>query len=288
MRALALGNGPTVVSKATPWAGLQLEVHHVLPRKLGAASGPPDGEQGLLITLEGTTEIHPGPRGALASGPGSVTFLSGRYPRFVERIEGGSWAAAIKVDEVWFHRLGLDGPPTCFGLTSAGPDPTTLHLVRAIIQEVQSGGGSGRLFAESLSVALLSYVLQDMARHDSHVPRGGLSGSQANRIRDYIAEHLAGDVSLAELAALVGMTPRRFTEAFRHSFGMTPHRYVVRQRVGSVMDGLRESGVTLEALAKRVGFSNASHLSRAFRAVTGTSPRRYARDRNRRGRSLVS
>jgi len=52
--------------------------------------------------------------------------------------------------------------------------------------------------------------------------RGGLTGLQQKRVSDFIEEHLARDVKLSELAALVDLSPYHFARAFKQSFGIPP------------------------------------------------------------------
>lgn len=284
-RPLDFGKGPSLSSKATPWAGPQLEVHGLRPRKVGAVTGPPPGEQGLLVVVSGSADIHQreGRRCRFEGRPGAACFVSGRYPRFVERIEGRATAVAIKLDEAHFHGVGLEGPPATFGLSATGADTTILSLVQAMVHEVQAGAACGRVFAESLSTALLAYLLRDLPGGPGpSTARGRLSSGQARRVRDYIEGHLTDDLSLSDLAAEVHMSPRRFTEAFRFAFDSSPHQYILRRRVGAAMERLARGSDSLETIAEEVGFSSASHLSRAFRRLTGSAPRRYARVHLRR------
>ncbi len=86
--------------------------------------------------------------------------------------------------------------------------------------EVARGAVTGRLYAESLSVALLSYAL-DQVPFAPDVARGCLRDAEQRKLRRYILDHLAEDLSLCDLAALVGRQPRRFSTLFRQTFGAT-------------------------------------------------------------------
>jgi AraC family transcriptional regulator len=92
--------------------------------------------------------------------------------------------------------------------------------------------------------------------------------------------NLHRDISLAELAGEVGLSPHHLCRAFRESVGLPPHRYLVRQRVERAK-ALIAAGTPLVETALNCGFANQQHLAVAFRRATGTTPGRWRRDRLR-------
>ena len=56
---------------------------------------------------------------------------------------------------------------------------------------------------------------------------------------------------------------------------MSPHQYILQQRIGEARRLLTAGGMTLAELATHLGFADQSHFSRAFRKVTGTTPRSF-------------
>jgi AraC-like DNA-binding protein len=105
--------------------------------------------------------------------------------------------------------------------------------------------------------------------------QGGLSSWQQKKLADFIEANLAEDVSLAQMAGLVGLSPYHFARAFKQSFGVPPHRYHVRRRMARAKALLAERSVTEVALA--VGFAETSSFSTAFRKTTGLAPSEYRR-----------
>jgi hypothetical protein len=48
---------------------------------------------------------------------------------------------------------------------------------------------------------------------------------------DYVGDNLAADLTLVEIAREVGMSPYHFSRMFKLSTGLSPHQYVMRQRI---------------------------------------------------------
>jgi AraC family transcriptional regulator len=84
--------------------------------------------------------------------------------------------------------------------------------------------------------------------------------------------HLTADIEVAELAGLVRLSPHYFSLVFRQAVGVSPHQYILQQRVAEARRLLSAGGMTLAELAFHLGFADQSHFSRAFRKVTGTTP----------------
>lgn len=86
-----------------------------------------------------------------------------------------------------------------------------------------------------------------------------------------------GDLSVAELGRTLGVSRRRLFAAFRSSGGV--QTYITATRVNRARTALAEieRAEPIGAIAHRLGFSDASHLSRAFRDRYGMSPSDYRR-----------
>ncbi len=292
-RPLSLDGGrnskPLLNSALTPWAGLPLEVHRLQALECNGVSGPVDGEHGLLVIMEGRADfvVRQGRRDERFSAvPSSMTTLSGEHRRHVVRVTGSAKAAAVKLPQQWFGRLSLDGPPSNFAQTEPlVRDATVFALVRAMLDEVARGAVAGRLYAESLSMALLSYLVERVPACRSRA-RGRLSDAECRRLQKYIQHHLHRDLSLVELSGVVGLSPRHFSTLFREAFGVTPHRYVVDHRLAEGARLLSSGSGEIVDVALRVGFCSQSHFTAAFRRAFGTTPKRYAVDRRRFSASL--
>jgi AraC family transcriptional regulator len=102
-----------------------------------------------------------------------------------------------------------------------------------------------------------------------------LSTARAGRICEYIRAHLASDIGVAELAGLVNLSPHYFSMLFKHAFGVPPHQFVLQERITAAQRLLASGRMPICELAINLGFADQSHFSRAFRKVTGMTPRRY-------------
>jgi transcriptional regulator GlxA family with amidase domain len=136
-------------------------------------------------------------------------------------------------------------------LTQAALDPLELeeNLVRATACVVQRHG-SRRPRRDNLSSPSVAMALQRL---------------------DAAADEA---VSIGELAALVGVSGFQLLRAFRRETGITPHAYLVQRRV-SAARRLLAAGEMPAQVAAMAGFSDQSHMTRAFVRYLGVTPGRY-------------
>ncbi len=167
-----------------------------------------------------------------------------------------------------------DLPPLLF-FEDAGLWATATKLV-ALIERPET---ATRLYVETLSTLLALELarLQCGASTVMQASRGGLSGRQQRIVCQYIADNLDQDISLAELARLVQLSPAHFSHAFKQSLGISPHRYQLRQRIECAKTLLADPHRPVVEIALACGFGYVSNFAATFRKLTGTTPTQFRR-----------
>lgn len=107
------------------------------------------------------------------------------------------------------------------------------------------------------------------------VPRGYFPRRAIRRAIEYIHANLSKSIHLHDMAGAAGLSGFHFARIFRKTTGMTPHRYLMRERVGKVKDLLARSDLSLVAIADEAGFSDQGHMSRVFKRLTGMTPKAF-------------
>jgi len=107
--------------------------------------------------------------------------------------------------------------------------------------------------------------------------RGGLARWQIERIKRHIESNLDETIQVADLAAIARLSAGYFSNAFKVSFGQSPHAYIVSRRLARAKQLMTSSDLSLCAIAFDCGFSDQAHLCRQFRRATGASPNAWRR-----------
>jgi AraC family transcriptional regulator len=104
---------------------------------------------------------------------------------------------------------------------------------------------------------------------------GELPAFRLRRVAEYIQENLRRELPLAELSAVVHMSPYHFARLFKRSTGVSPHRYLVRHRIDEACVLLAARTASIAEIARTVGFRTPSHFTTTFRRLTGMTPSAY-------------
>ena len=147
-------------------------------------------------------------------------------------------------------------------------------LLQVLRFEQASGFDSGRLFLDGIEQALAAHLVSHYRAREPgrRLRTGGLSPSCAKRVVDYIRSHLDGTLSLEALAACAGYSPAHFSRAFRETFQVTPHAFVLDRRIERATELLARPDHSLLDVAQLTGFQTQQHFSRVFRQRIGISP----------------
>lgn len=94
---------------------------------------------------------------------------------------------------------------------------------------------------------------------------------------EWLRGHLDQTLTVRQLAARANMSERTFARRFVQDTGTTPQRWLTGQRILLAQQLLEESDETVDAIADRAGFGNATALRHHFRAWRGTTPNAYRR-----------
>ena len=76
------------------------------------------------------------------------------------------------------------------------------------------------------------------------------------------------------MAAIAGLSRSGFALLFKQTIGMTPGEHLARFRIATAQE-LLNRGMPLKVIAYDVGYGSPTALSRAFKDLTGTSPREW-------------
>jgi len=133
-----------------------------------------------------------------------------------------------------------------------------------------------RAYAEALGIVLVHELIQaNGAAVAQRAAHGGLAAWQQRRLTEYIAEHLADEISLIDLADIAQLSPFHFVRTFKQTFGDPPHRYLMHQRIEHAKRLLENPARSVNEIAQAVGFADPASFTAAFRRSVGTTPTGY-------------
>lgn len=130
-------------------------------------------------------------------------------------------------------------------------------------------GSMRKLHAQAKSLEYLTRLTHYLLYEESVNESGS---SRAKAVYDYLIG-LEGKIPLLdELAVQFGRSARRLNDEFSKEYGKPIASFIAEQRLEQAHQAIIESDVPLKVMAHRLGFSQASHFSTAFRRKFGYPP----------------
>jgi AraC family transcriptional regulator len=159
----------------------------------------------------------------------------------------------------------------CFGKQ----DSQLHHIAMLLLAELQSDSVMGQLYVESLTQVLAIHLLRHYSTFTQPITfeNRNLTHTRLQEAIEYILTHLDRDLSLVEIAGIINISPTYFASLFKRATGISPHQYVIQQRLERAKLMLLKTDLAISDIALRVGFSNQSHLTRHFKNLFGVTPK---------------
>lgn len=240
-----------------------------------AASGHrrtrPSGAEELIVMLctggSGWVE-HAGTRVRLTAG--AAALIPPRTPHAYAASDDDPWTIW------WCHVRGSDvgdftrevapaGTPEVIRLRSLD---RTVALFDELLASVERGQTPAHVLASSGAVwHLLAQLAADRA-----LPARGTPLERAMR---HLEERIDATVRVAELAAMVGLSPSHLTTQFRRATGGGVTEYHSNLKLARARQLLDTSTASIGEVARAVGYDDPLYFSRRFRTAHGLSPSAY-------------
>jgi len=200
-----------------------------------------------------------------------------------------SWYDEAEQDDVYLHlepefvrsvASGADLNPDKIEIVTTldSRSPIVESLARMAFDELQrdDDATATNLYADSLANLLAVQLLREYSSERLPPAKqyvNGLTNKKLAMVLDLIESDLSEDLSLKILANAAGLSEYHFLRMFKQSTGMTPHQYVISQRIERAKELLQKSNMSITEISYLLGFSTPAHFTHHFRRKTGITPR---------------
>jgi AraC family transcriptional regulator len=268
-----------------PWNGFLLEHHRM-----------PEGERPEVIANQhvlwlwataysGEYAAGGGRFVRCSKGPGALTLTpAGIVPTLRSYGPSEVVLCALETGFVENIRLEADRLRAFTPVTQAKfQDSAVRRLIALLMEELQAGAPTGKLYADSLAFALgMRFVrlAEGAHRHEMYSRVSALPLPALRRVIERMKCNIGTDLTLASLAAESGYSRAHFLRMFRAATAQTPHQYLISLRLENAVRMMKERSTPLIDIAVACGFSSHTHFTKVFRSKFGVLPSQYRRDSN--------
>jgi len=195
--------------------------------------------------------------------------------RFIDHIRLGAWVDVQATVMDYIGRYEKNG----FGLMQAGQRVLeSLWVVYRVLSEMGIDAEKPffsfqmqdyrQLRAEAS--CSLDKLVRSAERHRRHV-----EPDVVQRIKQYIADHSAEDISLERIAARVGLSPFYISKVFKEETGVNYIDFLTACRIERAKALLSDQALSLKEITFEVGYNDPNYFSRVFKKMNGLSPSEY-------------
>lgn len=156
-------------------------------------------------------------------------------------------------------------------LTSAGCAAgldLALHLVRTDLGTAVANAVARRLVIQPHRAGGQAQYIE------SPMPPAPLDSPVARSLA-WATDHLADPITIPDLAAVAGLSPRTYLRHFTRTTGTTPSKWLTTQRLQAAMEMLETTNAPIEEIARAAGFATPVTFRHHFTKSLHTSPSTY-------------
>lgn len=153
-------------------------------------------------------------------------------------------------------------------------DPPLFRALRRLFRRLESwsvrtgNSASERLACEE---SLVEAAVLLVARHGTVRLRTDTPNHDLRRLRELLADAPLEPPSLAEMAAMTGLSRYQVLRRFEKTYGLPPHAWLLSRRAEYALRLIRDGETLIEA-ASASGFADQSHMTRVFMRHYGLAP----------------
>jgi len=162
--------------------------------------------------------------------------------------------------------------------------PTEHTEITDLIQQIEIEGLKKHQFHHDMSGLKLQEILILLARSQSDSDRAPVDNETYKRftaLRQMFHTEFNKNWAVSDMAAVVNLSPSRFYSLYKEIFGISPKKDFLQIRIEHAKKLMQQDSYSIREIAELAGYNNQYHFIRQFREVTGTTPGKFIKSKNR-------
>lgn len=156
-------------------------------------------------------------------------------------------------------------------VATAGASATAMDLCLNLVRSDHGAALAARIGRQFAAPPLR----EGGQRQFPELPTRGPVPDSLAPLLEWITARLDRPLTVEDIAARSGVSPRTLSRHFTEQLGVSPGRWLLERRIATTRALLEETDLPVETIAQRVGLSSAVNLRRRFHNALRTTPTAY-------------
>jgi AraC-like DNA-binding protein len=156
--------------------------------------------------------------------------------------------------------------------------------VRSLMLQIQEEYGRNLPYSGTQIYALFLQILSQIGRSQASMIQQNFDARRSTQkeymekfllVTNYISEHFAEDLTLEQMASMIGFSKYHFSRLFHIYAGTTFYQYLNQKRIAHAKNLLLDPALSVTEVAFRSGFTSISAFLRMFRLANNCTPTQF-------------
>jgi AraC-like DNA-binding protein len=152
------------------------------------------------------------------------------------------------------------------------------HIINKTVLTCMTDSPCKDVLADLALQELIVSIIQLQNLSSTADPANDDKGKSAlSFIAAFIKAHITEDITPDLLSAKAHMSKATFYRSFKREFGISPHEYIMSERIKIAKRSLTESHTSIKTACQEAGFTDVNYFVRLFKNIEGVTPKQYQR-----------
>ena len=178
----------------------------------------------------------------------------------------------------WVGFSGTDAEMILRSTDFSKSNPVISHAddqIRQLILDIYNSRGNTLKDSVSMTGGLYKLLSYFLSISNSSVIMTDTYEDYLRKATDYISSNYSYPITIDEIAEYVGISRSHLFRIFKQYLNISPKEYLSNLRIRQACSYLKNTNLSVTAIATSTGFENNLYFSRAFHKIKGVSPTQY-------------
>lgn len=185
-------------------------------------------------------------------------------------------------ETLWMHIEGCNTKEFFSYIRSTDPHrlaftpPSSTSTKNAMMQLIHNFRLPGRMSETEQSQRIHRLLCELIVLPSTVLPPSG--EDPVSQVVDFITQHLFEDISVADIAASVSLSPSHLSRLFKMQTGFSPHEFITLRRIDAAKELLLTTDLSIKQIAYQVGYHSEANFITSFSGKSGITPAAFRKN----------